>query len=107
MEAPVRKRQRNGVLAALSNEDYARLEPHLEPVPLKFRERLQSENRLIRHVYFVESGLASVVAITEIEGPLAITRSFSLGPIDGNPGVVRSTVHRFFDRSRSNRSRGV
>jgi CRP-like cAMP-binding protein len=54
---------RNHVLNAMSNADLALLQPHLEAVPLKFRQRLQSPNRSIRNVYFLESGLASVVAI--------------------------------------------
>jgi hypothetical protein len=55
--------QRNRILGCLSNEDFAILRPHLDAVPLKFRERLQSASRRVTHVYFPESGLASVVAI--------------------------------------------
>src|SRR5215813_10751458 len=55
--------QRNGVLNAMSNADLALLQPHLEAVPLKFRQRLQSSNRSIREVYFPDSGIASVVAV--------------------------------------------
>ncbi|RTL65609.1 MAG: Crp/Fnr family transcriptional regulator [Hyphomicrobiales bacterium] len=54
---------RNRVLNAFSAEDFEIVQPHLEKVPLKFRQRLQSENRAIKHVYFPESGLASIVAI--------------------------------------------
>src|SRR5262245_29576712 len=57
------KVQRNRILRAMSNADFALLQPHLEAVPLKFRQRLQSENRLIPSVYFPERGIASVVAI--------------------------------------------
>jgi hypothetical protein len=60
--------QRNRILAALSNADYTLLQPQLEPVPLKFRERLQSANKQIRTVYFPESGIASVVAAS-VGGP--------------------------------------
>lgn len=58
-----RNEQSNLILNALSSSDLAILQPHLESVPLKFRQRLQSANRQVRDVYFVESGLASVVAI--------------------------------------------
>lgn len=54
---------RNRILNAMSNADLALLQPHLEPVPLKFRQCLQSSNRSIKNVYFPESGIASVVAI--------------------------------------------
>ena len=54
--------QRNCILNAMSNSDLALLQPHLERVPLKFRQHLQSSNRQIKKVYFPESGIASVVA---------------------------------------------
>jgi len=57
-------RPRNGVLSALSADAFAVIEQDLEPVDLPFRFRLQETNRLIKHVYFPESGLASVVAIS-------------------------------------------
>jgi CRP-like cAMP-binding protein len=59
--------QRNHILAALSSSDLDILQPHLEPVPLGFRERLQSANRQVKNVYFLESGIASVVAIARRE----------------------------------------
>lgn len=52
--------QRNGILKALC-ADLVRLQPHLEAVPLKARERLQSANRRVRSIYFPESGIASLV----------------------------------------------
>jgi len=54
--------QRNRILNALSNADIDLLQPHLERVPLKFRQHLQSANRQIKNVYFPERGVASVVA---------------------------------------------
>jgi CRP-like cAMP-binding protein len=54
---------RNRLLGALSDADFALMQPHLEPVPLRLRERLQSANRRVQYVYFPERGLASVVAI--------------------------------------------
>jgi CRP-like cAMP-binding protein len=56
--------QRNRILGALSSSDLAILQPHLESVPLEFRQRLQSPNRHVKDVYFLESGLGSVVAIS-------------------------------------------
>ena len=58
----VPNRQRNRLLGALSNADFALLQPHLQRTPLKFRQPLQMANRKIRTVYFPESGIASVVA---------------------------------------------
>jgi CRP-like cAMP-binding protein len=58
-----RNAPRNRILNAMSNTDLALLQPHLEAVPLKFRQRLQSSNRSIINVYFPESGIASVVVV--------------------------------------------
>jgi CRP-like cAMP-binding protein len=54
---------RNAILNALSPTDFALLEPHLQSVPLPLRHRMQSSNRRIQTVYFIERGLGSVVAI--------------------------------------------
>jgi CRP-like cAMP-binding protein len=55
---------KNRILDGLSPHDREMLEAHLEPVALKFRQRLQPAGRKIASVYFVDAGLASVVAIT-------------------------------------------
>ena len=54
---------RNKLLARMSSSDLAALQPHLQPVELKFRQRLESPSRKIRSAFFIERGLASVVAI--------------------------------------------
>jgi CRP-like cAMP-binding protein len=48
----------------MSSDDFARLEPHLEPVILKLKVVLVEANHPIEHTYFLEAGLASVVAIS-------------------------------------------
>jgi CRP-like cAMP-binding protein len=53
---------RNQLLAKLSLEDLDLLRPHLEPVQLAVRHVLETANEPIKHVYFAESGLSSVVA---------------------------------------------
>ena len=63
-----RNAPRNRILNAMSNADLALLQPHLDAVPLKFRPRLQSSNRAIRHLHFPESGIASVAAVGNGEG---------------------------------------
>ena len=54
---------KNRLLASLSPGDRDLLDNHLEQVDVRFRQRLQSQNRVISHVYFLLSGLGSVVAI--------------------------------------------
>jgi CRP-like cAMP-binding protein len=52
----------NRILAGLTRPDFALIEPHLEPVDLPVRKNLETRRRRIDHVYFIESGFASVVA---------------------------------------------
>ena len=53
----------NQLLSILSKDDFALLEPHLEPVTLGLRKYLEWPNKQITAVYFPEGGFASVVAI--------------------------------------------
>ena len=52
----------NQLLAALPRRDYGRLLARLTPVPLKHAATLYEAGEEIRHVYFPESGLVSLVA---------------------------------------------
>ncbi len=54
---------RNRLLAKLSARDWASLAPHLESVALKERQIVEVPNKPITHVYFVETGMVSVVAV--------------------------------------------
>src|SRR6187200_2128011 len=52
----------NRILSRLSGRDLALLEPYLEAVDLPVRKTLEARKKRIDHVYFIESGFASVVA---------------------------------------------
>lgn len=52
----------NRILLGASDEDYGLLKGHLSRVDLPMRRKLELSNRQIEHVYFMESGFASVVA---------------------------------------------
>ena len=52
----------NNLLSRLSRADARLLEPHLEAVDLPLRKQLQARNKRVEQVYFMESGIASVVA---------------------------------------------
>jgi CRP-like cAMP-binding protein len=52
----------NRILSRLSRQDFALLEPHPEAVALPVRKQLESHNKRVQQVYFIESGFASVVA---------------------------------------------
>ena len=85
--------QRNRILNAMSNADLALLQPHLEQVPLIFRQHLQSSNRRIKNVYFPETGIASVVAVSggeRLQAEIAIV---------GREGMTGLAVVHGADRS--------
>ncbi|HYM99627.1 MAG TPA: Crp/Fnr family transcriptional regulator [Aestuariivirgaceae bacterium] len=52
----------NHILSRLSRADSRLLEPHLEAVDLPVRRQLAARNKRVQQVYFLESGIASVVA---------------------------------------------
>jgi hypothetical protein len=52
----------NALLAGLTDRDFELLRPHLRPEVLPVRRQLQPRNTRVSRVYFLESGIASVVA---------------------------------------------
>lgn len=71
----------NRLLGLLSSKDYQRLEPHLRRVPLGYRQSLYRANQRLGFVYFIETGVGSLVN-TMANGDAA-----EVGTI-GNEGVV-------------------
>lgn len=64
MERPDQGHVKNRLLQALSADDFALLRPHLERVPLEKGKVLIKPENPIGHVFFVESGLGSVIGIS-------------------------------------------
>ena len=52
----------NRLLSRLARADLRQLEPHLTAVDLPLRRQLEARNKKAAHVYFLETGMASVVA---------------------------------------------
>ena len=52
----------NRLLAALPHKEYQRLLPQLEPVPLVFGDVLYEPGDIIRHVYFPDTGIISLLS---------------------------------------------
>lgn len=71
----------NRLLAQVSDADYELLRPHLKPVPLHHKILLYAPNQPIEFVYFIESGVASLVN-TMNNGDAA-----EVGTV-GNEGIV-------------------
>ena len=74
-------RPANRLLGLLPPADYARLCPHLDRIPLEYRQSLYQANKPIGFVYFIESGVGSLVN-TMTNGDAA-----EVGTI-GNEGIV-------------------
>lgn len=71
----------NKILAGLSAVDRRRLHPSLEAIIPEFGRLLQRERQAIRHVYFPEDGVVSLLVVVPGEEPLEI------GMV-GNEGMV-------------------
>src|ERR1700688_5101805 len=74
-------RRRNRLLAAMSPGDLALVQPHLNSLAVAVRHEIERPNRRIDAVYFMDAGIASVVAVqadeTQVEvglvGPEGMT----------------------------------
>ena len=55
---------RNSLLRRLGSDDWARISPSLELVPIRVRQIVHDIDQPIEHVYFVEEGMVSIVAAT-------------------------------------------
>jgi CRP-like cAMP-binding protein len=55
----------NSLLSALPVEDYKRLAPSLDVIPLKLKELLHKPGSQVEHVYFPGGGFCSIVTVLE------------------------------------------
>lgn len=55
----------NQLLAILPTEEYERLAPSMEVVPLTFKQSLYAPNEPIQYVYFPKSGVVSLLTLME------------------------------------------
>jgi CRP-like cAMP-binding protein len=82
----------NRVLSSLSREDANLIAPALQQLNLPLRKQLESRNRRIEYVYFIDHGIASVVANGSVRGGIEIG-------IIGREGVTGLAVLMGADRS--------
>ncbi len=71
----------NRLLGLLARGDYARLRPHLRRIPLEYRQSLYRAHEAITSVYFIETGVGSLV------NAMKDGRAAEVGTV-GNEGVV-------------------
>lgn len=79
----------NKILDALPHEELARLRPSLEKVTLKKGEIVYLTGDPIQYIYFPETGLLSLVSITETGSPLEVIMVGSEGGV-GLPVILRN-----------------
>ncbi|HEX8445983.1 MAG TPA: Crp/Fnr family transcriptional regulator [Sphingomonas sp.] len=65
MPLPSQSYTSNRLLNALTSEDFALLQPDLQRVPLTLRQVLIEADTPIEHVYFLEGGVGSMIAVEE------------------------------------------
>jgi CRP-like cAMP-binding protein len=75
---------RNNLLSVLSDNDFALLQPHLQHVALPLLHDMERPNRRIETVYFMEAGIASVVAVQSDETRIEVGL---IGP-EGMSGIA-------------------
>jgi hypothetical protein len=63
MAAASRFTNGNRLLQTLSSDDLALLTPNLEPVEMPLRRDMEKPNKRIQDIFFMETGIASVVGI--------------------------------------------
>src|SRR5213592_2159145 len=59
------RRSRNLFLSALSEENFKIFKPYIEPVDMKLGEIIHNPNEPVRHVYFPEDAIVSIVTYLE------------------------------------------
>ena len=75
----------NRLLAALPPREYQRLLPYLKPVALPFGDILYEPGELIRHVYFPNQGIVSLLSVAEKRSTLEVG-------VVGNEGMVGISI---------------
>ena len=63
MSQPQQSTVRNRLLKALSPDDYALLQPHLEPMTTELRQQLIAPNTQIKQLFFPEVGFSSMTSL--------------------------------------------
>jgi CRP-like cAMP-binding protein len=83
--------RRNRILAALPDEEFARLLPHLESVHLEKGEIVYLTGDDIQYAYFLDSGLLSFLSTTETGSTIEVAMVGNEG-IVGLPVLLRNRI---------------
>jgi CRP-like cAMP-binding protein len=83
--AKLREPVANRLLAALTSQEYQRLRPYLESFTLTFGDILYEPGQIIRHVYFPNNGIISLLSMVEERSTLEVG-------LVGNEGMVGISI---------------
>ena len=72
MTKPDQSTIRNEILSSLPAEDFGLLRPYLQSVDLPLKKTLIVPDELIRYVYFLDQGVASMLALLEGGGSVEV-----------------------------------
>jgi CRP-like cAMP-binding protein len=86
----------NNILSRLKPDDLALLRPHLQNIELPVRTRLEQRKRKIEFVYFIESGIASVVAEGDQQVEIGIIGREGITGVAFILGADRPKAHQTF-----------
>lgn len=95
MAAPEQNALRNRLLRALDADDFERLAPHLKPVPMPKGHVLYDHGQQIRHAWFIEDGLGSVIASLP-DGESAEIGLYGFEGLAGIPAVLGDAISEHF-----------
>src|SRR4249920_2017393 len=79
--SPCLEPKKSASVSQLPPSDYERLRPHLQRIPLEYRQSLYRAHKAIGFVYFIETGVGSLV------NTMANGEAAEVGTI-GNEGMV-------------------
>ena len=80
---------RNRILRALPDEEFGRIAPHLSPIKLENDEIIYRSENPIEYVYFIESGLISLLSTTETNSTIEVAMLSKEG-IVGLPVILKN-----------------
>ncbi len=69
----------NRLLAGLPTRAYQKLAPDLQRVPLEFKQVLFDQDAPIDYVYFVETGVLSMLKLTPDDAPIEVATVGNVG----------------------------
>ncbi|MGA9997710.1 MAG: Crp/Fnr family transcriptional regulator [Pyrinomonadaceae bacterium] len=80
---------KNRLLAALPRNEFERLNPHLEPVSLPKGHLIYDAGDIVRHAYFLQTGMVSLLSATTKSQVIEVGMVGDEGLV-GIPGVLRN-----------------